>query len=114
MRSIFLIIWTEIPILHFRVYQCNKAVPIKIVNVRNKNRGWTSQRLPLRQSRDYRLDSTSKIRASIFVFKIEFFRFVVAQKFLNLLYDRVMELKLGLFQVLQSYESWVVMDHKFS
>ena len=69
---------------------------------------------PLRQSPDYRIDSTSKIQASIFVFKIEFFWFLVAQKFLNLLYNRVMVLKLGLFQVFQSYESWVVMDHKFS
>ena len=55
---------------------------------------------PLRQSQDYRIDSTSKIRASIFVFKIEFFRFVVAQKFLNLLYNRVMELYSGLYEEL--------------
>ena len=31
---------------------------------------------PLRQSQDYRIDSTSKIWAPIFVFKIEYFRFL--------------------------------------
>ena len=70
--------------------------------------------VPLRRFLDYRIDSTSKIRASIFVFKIEFFRSVVAQKFLNLLYYRVMELNSSLCLVLQSCDSWVVMDHKFS
>ena len=78
-----------------------------------KNRGWTSQRLLLRQSRDYRINSTSKIRASIFMSKIEFFAIPGSEKFSNLLYNRVMELYPGFCAVLWSYELWVVMENEF-
>ena len=60
------------------------------------------------------IESVGKIRASIFTFKIEFWQVLIAQKFLNLLYNRVMELYLGLCDELQSYETQVIMDSKFS
>ena len=68
-------------------------------------------RLP---SQPLSIESVSKIRASIFTFKIEFLQFQAVQKFLNLHYNRVMRLDLGLCYELQSYEIQVIMDAKFS
>ena len=68
-------------------------------------------RLP---SQPLSIESVGKIQASIFTIKIGFWQFVVAQKFLILLYNRVMELNSGLCVELQSYETQVIMDFKFS
>ena len=46
--------------------------------------------------------------------KIDFLSFLVVQKFLNSLYNRVMELYSGLCVEMQSYETRVIMDSKFS